>query len=158
MIGVQAKVFLDLQGNPLGVGGGEIDLVDDRDYLQVVLHGQVKIGQGLGLDALGRVHEQQRPFAGGQGPGDLVAEIDVARGVDEVEDVVLAVLGPVRKADRLAFDGDAPLPLDIHAVQELVVELAVGNHAAELDKAVGQGGFSVINMGNDTEISNVFHG
>jgi hypothetical protein len=89
--GGQADDVLDLVLGLLGVGGGQIDLVDDGQDLQVVLHGQVGVGQGLGLHTLGGVHHQHRALAGGQGAGDLVVEVHVARRVDEVELVDLAV-------------------------------------------------------------------
>lgn len=54
----------------LHVRGQEVDLVDHRDDLQVVFHGQIEIGQGLGLDPLGGVDEEEDPFTGGQGTGD----------------------------------------------------------------------------------------
>ncbi len=40
--------------DPLGLGGGQVDLVEDRDDLVVVVDGLVDVGQGLGLDALAR--------------------------------------------------------------------------------------------------------
>ena len=73
---------------PLGVGGGQVDLVEDGHDLEVVLERLVAVGQGLGLDALGGVDQQHRPLAGGQRPAHLVAEVDVAGGVDEMEGVV----------------------------------------------------------------------
>ena len=77
-----------------GVGGGQVDLVEHRQDLQVVLHGQVGVGQGLGLHALGGIHHQHRALAGGQGAGDLIVEVHMARGVDEVQGIGLAVLRP----------------------------------------------------------------
>ena len=72
--------------------GRSILLITGQD-LQVVLQGQVGVGQGLGLHALGGVHHQDGALAGGQGAGDLIVEVHVARGVDEVEGIGLAVLG-----------------------------------------------------------------
>ena len=45
----------------LGVRGGEVDLVDDRDDLQVVLERHVDVGQGLRLTS--------GTARGGQGQG-----------------------------------------------------------------------------------------
>ena len=67
----------------------QIDLVDDRDDLEVVLDRQVGVGERLRLDALRRVDEQQRAFARGQRPRDFVGEVDVPGRVDQVEDVGL---------------------------------------------------------------------
>ena len=76
----------------------------------------VHVGQGLGLDPLGRVHDQHRPFAGRKRPGDLVIEVHVARRVDQVEVIGLAVLRLVFQTDRPGLDGDAPLALQVHVV------------------------------------------
>ena len=43
-----------------GCALGQIDLVDDRDDLEVVLDGEVGVGERLRLDALRGVDEQQR--------------------------------------------------------------------------------------------------
>ncbi len=53
----------------LRVGGGQVDLVDDRHDLVVVLDALVDVGQGLRFDALRRVDDQQRAFARGRGCG-----------------------------------------------------------------------------------------
>jgi hypothetical protein len=49
----------------------------------------------------------------------LVAEIDVAGGVDQVQFVRLAVGVLVVDRDRVHLDGDAPFALQVHVVQEL---------------------------------------
>ena len=151
--GRQADHVLDLLLGPPGVGGGQIDLVDHRADLQVVLQGQVSVGQGLGLHPLGGVHHQHRPLAGGQGPGHLIVEVHMARGVDEVEAVGLPVLGLVVHAHRPGLDGDAPLSLQVHVVQQLGLHLPLLHRPADFDHPVGQGGFAMVNVGNDREIS-----
>jgi hypothetical protein len=57
--------------DPVDVCRREVDLVDHRDDFQVVLQGQVQVGQGLGLDALAGIHQQQGPLTGRQGPCSL---------------------------------------------------------------------------------------
>ncbi len=64
---------------------GKVDLVDDRDELEVLLLGEVNVGHRLGFDALGRIHDEKGAFAGRQGAGNLVGEIDVTRSVREIE-------------------------------------------------------------------------
>ena len=51
----------------------QVDLVDDRDDLEVVLDREVGVGQRLRLDALRGVDQQQRALARGQRPRHLVA-------------------------------------------------------------------------------------
>ena len=84
------------------LGGRQVDLVEDRHDLVVVVERLVDVGQRLGLDALAGVDHQERALAGGERAADLVGEVDVAGRVDEVEDVVLAVVGAVVQAARSA--------------------------------------------------------
>ena len=81
---VQPQIVRNLLTYPVDIGRGQVDFVDDRDDFQIVFQRQVEVGQGLGLDPLTGVDEQQCPLAGFQGPGDLVGKIDVSRGVDEI--------------------------------------------------------------------------
>ena len=97
IVRVQPQFPVDLLLDPLRrrPTGRSILLITGM-MVEVVLHGQVEVGQGLGLHPLGGVHQEQHALAGGQGPGDLVGEIHVARGVDQIELVLLAVLGACR--------------------------------------------------------------
>src|SRR5207248_10759571 len=48
-----------------------------RSHLQALLDGGVAVGDTLRLDALGGVHHQQRPVAGGQRARHFIGEIHV---------------------------------------------------------------------------------
>jgi hypothetical protein len=75
------------------------------------------------------------------------------RRVDEVEEVLVAVLRGVLQAHGVGLDGDAPLALQIHAVQELGHHLAVRDRVRRLQDPVRQGRLSVIDVGDDGEVS-----
>ncbi|OPY79916.1 MAG: hypothetical protein A4E65_01695 [Syntrophorhabdus sp. PtaU1.Bin153] len=60
--------MVDLIPDPFNIGRGKVYLVDYRDDNQIVLHGCVQVGQGLGFHTLGGIDEEQDPFAGGEGP------------------------------------------------------------------------------------------
>ena len=77
----------------------------------------VGVGDGLRLDALGGVDDQQRALAGGQRARDLVGEVDVAGRVDQVQVVGLAVGRRVLDAHGLRLDRDPALPLEVHRVE-----------------------------------------
>ena len=145
--------LLDLGGGPVRVGGGQVDLVEDGHDLEVVLDGLVAVGEGLGLDPLGGVDQQDRALAGGQGAADLVAEVDVAGRVDQVEDVVLP-----RHPDVLGLDGDAPLALDVHRVEVLLAHEAGVDRAGELEDAVGQRRLAVVDVADDREVADSVDG
>ena len=68
--GVEADDLLDLLAHALGVGGGQVDLVDDGHDLVVVLDRLVDVGQRLRLDPLRRVDDQQRALARGEADRD----------------------------------------------------------------------------------------
>ena len=98
--GVEADHLLDLLADALGLGGRQIDLVDDRDDLEVVVQRQIGIGERLRFHALRRVHHQQRAFARLQAARHLVSEVDVAGRVDQVELILVPVLRLVSRAGR----------------------------------------------------------
>ncbi len=97
----------------------QIDLVDDRDDLEVVLDGQVSVRQRLRLDALRGVDEEQRAFAGGERARHFVREIDVPWRVDEIQNVGLPIVSLVGQADGVGLDRDAALAFEVHAVEDL---------------------------------------
>lgn len=97
-----------LDGGCLGVG--EVDLVEDDDGGEVVLLDRFELFDGLGLDALHGVDDEEEAFAGGEGAGGFVGEVDVSWGVDEVEEVGSALVA-VLHLDGVAFDGDAAFAL-----------------------------------------------
>ena len=153
--GVDADDLLDLGDHLVRVGGGQVDLVQNGQDLEPLIEGRVAIGHALGLDALGRVHHQQGPLAGGQRARDLVGEVHMPWGVDEVEVVDLAVARLVIQGHALGLDGDAALALQVHGVQHLGGHLPNIQAAASLDEAIGDGGLAVVNMGDDREVTDV---
>ena len=87
-----------------------------------------------------------------------MGKIDVAGGVDQVELVRLTVFRRVVQRDRVAFDRDASFSLDVHRIEHLVVKLTLSHTATRLNQPVRQGGLSVIDVGDDAKIADVFHG
>ncbi len=150
---VEADDVLDLLLDPLGLGCRQVDLVEHRHDLVVGVDRLVGVGEGLRLDALGGVDQQHRALAGAQGPADLVGEVDVARRVDQVQLIGLAVAGRVGEAHGLRLDGDAALALDLHGIEHLAGHLARLEPAAALDEPVGEGRLAVIDVGDDREIA-----
>src|SRR5262249_34769962 len=92
-------------------------------------------------------------FAGGKGPRDFVGEVDVAGSVDEVEAVGVAVLGVVMQANAFGLDGDAAFTLQVHRVEDLLVHFALRERTGHFKQAGGQGGFAVVDVRNDEQIS-----
>ena len=80
----------------------------------------------------------------------------MAGGVDEVEGIGLAVIGSIIEPDGTRLDGDAALALKIHIVEDLLLHIALRDRAGLFQDAVGKGGLAVVNMGNNTEVSDQF--
>ncbi|KAG1546637.1 hypothetical protein G6F50_013614 [Rhizopus delemar] len=124
-----------------------------RSMSATLLDRGVAVGHRLRFHALGGIDDQQRALAGGQRAADFIGEVDVARGIDEVQVVGLPVLGQVRQRHRLRLDRDATLALDRVGVEHLRFHLTGLQATAELDDAVGQRGLAVVDMGNDGEVA-----
>ena len=149
---VEADDVLDLALALVRLRARQIDLVDDRDDLEVVLDGEIGIGQRLRLDALRRIDQQQRALARGERAGDFVAEVDVAGRVDQVEDVLLAIHRGVVQPDRMRLDGDPALALEVHRIEDLCLHLTGLQRAGELEKTIRQGRLAMIDVGDDRKI------
>ena len=155
---VQVEELGDLGPRALHVGGGKVDLVDDGDDLQSAVRRQVEVGEGLGLDPLGRVHDQHRALAGGQRARDLVGEVHVPRRIDEVERVLLAVSRGVQEADGMRLDRDAALFLQVHRVEHLAHRFLGVHGAGEGEQSVGQRGLAVVDVRDNGEVSDLLDG
>jgi hypothetical protein len=81
----------------------------------------------------------------------------MSRGVDQVKVVNLPVARFVAKGGSLRLDGNTSLAFDIHRVKHLLFHLAVGQAPAQVDDAICQCGFAVIDMGNNGKITDMLH-
>ena len=79
----------------------------------------------------------------------------MAGGVDKVKIIYLPVLSGIIQVYCPGFDGDAPFPFDIHVVQQLVLHIPERYGAGFFKNSVGQGGLSMIDVGNNAEISDM---
>ena len=113
---VAAESLADLVEDALELGADAVHLVDEADPGDVVLVGLPPDGLTLGLDALdgredddGAVEDPERAL-------DLGGEVDVARGVDDVDGDRLAVEVVPAAGDGGGDDGDAALALLLEVV------------------------------------------
>ena len=148
IVGGDPEHLLYLAGVGFGLGRRQVDLVEGGHDLEVVLDGEVAVGERLSLDALGGVDEQHDALAGGERAAHLVAEVDVAGGVDQVKDMV-----PPVHPDVLGLDRDPALPLDVHRVEVLLAHVARVDRAGHLQDAVGERRLSVVDVADDGEVA-----
>jgi hypothetical protein len=57
------------------------------------------------------------------------------------------------KTNAFGLDGNAALPLQVHGVQDLRAHFALAERACKLEQTVGQGRLAVVNMRDDTKIT-----
>src|SRR5690606_19527222 len=103
--GINTDDVFDLVLDAVRLGLAQVHLVQHRHDLQALLDGGVAIGHGLGLDALAGIHHQNRTLAGRQGAADLIGEVDVPRGINEVQLVSLTVLRGIVQGHAMSLDG-----------------------------------------------------
>jgi hypothetical protein len=77
-------------------------------------------------------------------------------GVDEIEDVGLAVAGSVIEPHRARLDSDAAFALEIHGIKELCLEFAFADGTGTFEQAVGEGRLTVIDVGDNRKIADQF--
>ena len=79
------------------------------------------------------------------------------RRIDHVELVALAVARRVVEGNALRLDGDPALALELHGVEDLRLHLAIRQAATQLDEAVREGRFAVVDVRDDGEVTYVPH-
>jgi hypothetical protein len=102
------------------------------------------------LNALGSVDHEHGALTGGEAAGNFVAKVDVAGRINEIKGLIFP-LHPY----RLKLDGNSPFLLNIHGIEQLRVHVAFGHRASNLKHAVGQGRFAVVDVRNNTKISDM---
>ena len=131
-------------------GIGHVTLVDDGNDFQVMVDGHIEVGDGLRLNPLRGIHHKERALTGSDAATHLVAEIHVSRCVNKVQDIFITLVC-IFHLDGVALDGDSTFLLQVHVIQHLAFGDTYG--LGKFQEAVGQSGFTVVNMGYDTEIA-----
>ena len=160
--GVGAEALLHGVDGVEEVGADAVVLVDERDAGHAVLGGLAPHGLGLRLDAGDGIEDGDGAVEDAQAALDLGREVHVARGIDDLEAVGLAVLdatGVVPEArGGSGGDGHAALLLLDHPVHGsgAVVDLA---HLVRLSGVVkdtlGRRGLARIDVGHDPDVSRI---
>lgn len=105
------------------------------------------------MDALGGIHDEDGSLNGLERAGDFVGEINVAGSVNQIEFVALPM-----HLDGGEFNSDALFAFQIHRIQKLGFHFARRNGAGKFHHTVGDGRLAVVNVGDDTKITDVVAG
>ena len=144
---------LDLLNHSLRIRTGQIDFIDNRDNFQIIVQRQIDIAQCLRLHSLCGVYHKNCPVAGRQAAGNFIIKINMSGSIYHIQNILLSVLRIIDNPACLRLDGNAALPFQFHIIQNLALHFPAGQQTRHLYNPVRQRGFSVINMGHNTEIS-----
>ena len=79
----------------------------------------------------------------------------MAGRVHQIDLIGLAIIRLVHQAHGLGLDRDAAFPLDIHGIEHLLFHIPVLDATAFLNQAVGKRRFTVVDMSDNREITDV---
>src|SRR5699024_5873589 len=138
---------------------GAVGLVNRDDHGKLGFQCLGQHEAGLRKGAFRGIDKQHDAINHGQAALDLAAEIGVARGVNNIDDQIGAIFTLALAVNRSVFgqNGNAALALLVIGVHDAVRVVAVFTECAGLlQHAVDEGGFAVVNVGDDgyiTELS-----
>ena len=152
-----AQARLDLLDAAQEVGAGAVHLVDERDARHLVAVHLAPHRLGLRLHAGDRAEHCDGAVEHAQAPLHFDREVDVARGVDDVDAMLgEVVLHPLPEAGgRRGGDRDAALLLLLHVVHDrsAVVHLADLVRDAGVEKdALGRGRLPRVDVRGDADV------
>ena len=145
----EIKYLID---DPMGTGARTIDLVDHKNRMKPLLEGLLGNKPGLRHRAVNRVHQQQYGVHHRQNPLNLTAKVSVAGSIDDIDPVTIPFDGRV-----FGQNGNTALTLLIIGIHD-----PFGAHGFAvqrtglLQQTVHQGGFTVVNVGNNGDVAEIF--
>jgi hypothetical protein len=149
IVGIDADHVLDLGLGVVGIGIGQIHLVEHRHHLHAQVQRGVAVGHRLRLDTLAGIDHQQRALAGRQRTAHFVGEVHMARRVDQVEVVDLpsrALYCSAAVCALMVIPRSFSMSIE-SSTCSLISRSA--QPAATLDQAVCQRRLAVIDVRND---------
>ncbi|MNZ27469.1 hypothetical protein D3C78_446880 [compost metagenome] len=142
----------DLVQNPVRTRARTVNLVDDHDWTQAGFESLLGHETGLRHRAVLSVDQQQYGVDHRHYTLNLATEVGVAGGVDDVDVVAVPVDGGVFRQN-----GNAALFFLVVGVHHaLVVELVTLQGAGLAQEFVDQGGFTMVNVGDDGDVTQIF--
>ena len=155
-LGLAAQEVHYLVLHLVGVGAVEVHLVQHRNNLQAMVDCHIQVGDGLRLNTLRSINNQQRALACRNRARHLVGEVDVSRGVNQVESILLAFI-VILHLNGMALDGDATLALKVHVVEHLCLQVLCLYGVGIFKQTVGKRALSVVDMRYNAKIPYIFH-
>ena len=138
--------------HPVRRGAVAVDLVHDQDRRQAGGERFLRHEPGLRHRAFHRVDDEEHRIHHREDPFHLAAKVRVPRRVHDVDPAAV-----VFHRGRLGEDRDAPLPLQLVAVEGALGDLRARVGRRLLQQAVDERGLAVVHVGHDGDVANL-HG
>ena len=128
-----------------------IDLVEHHDGAQAKRERFGRHEFGLRHRAFGRVHQEDHTINHGEDAFHLAAKVGVTRRIHDVDTVTFPFHG-----GRFGENGDPALTFQIVAIHGAFVHgLVLTERTGLFEQFVNQGGFPVVNVGDDGDIAQI---
>ncbi len=135
-----------------GAGVGAVDLIQDNDGRKLGLQGFLQDVTRLRERAFARVHQEEHTVDHSQGAFDFAAEVAVTGRIDDVDAGV-----SIKQRCVLGQDGDSALAFQIIGIHHPIDDFLVDTKDAALtEHGVDQGGFAVVDVSDDGDITDGF--
>ena len=134
-----------------------INLIDNGNYLKVIINSEVQIRNRLCLYSLCSIYQQQATLTGSQCTAHFITKVHVAGSINQVQYVLLPVSMFIINLDSMTFNSNALFSFQIHIVQHLVHHITVADGAGALQQPVSQCRFAVVYMCDNAKIADVLH-
>ncbi len=146
------KEVVNLVKNFLRTSIGPVNLIDNKNRLQVRLKRLAEHVTSLRQRPFARVHQQHDAVDHLERPLDFAAKIGVARRVHDID-----FYARVKHSRVLGKDGDAALAFQIVRVHNALGDgLVVAERATLAEHGVNQRGLAVIHVGDDGDVANTW--
>jgi hypothetical protein len=70
---------------------------------------------------------------------------------------MLSALGSILHGNWVGLDRNASFALEVHRIEKLFLRLALLDRSRDLQKAVGESRFTVVDVGDDAKVARVFY-
>ena len=147
--------FKGVVDHPIRTRAIAINFIDHNDRPEAQSQGFFGHETRLRHRAFNRIHQQQDPINHRQHALDFTAEISVTRGIHDVDVDAFIINGGV-----LGENGNAALFFKIVGIHDAFSNVLVGGEGTGLmKKFVNKGSFTVVDVGDDGDISKgAWHG
>jgi hypothetical protein len=137
-----------------------IHLVDHKDWLDSLSESLTEDGLGLDANSLNAIDDDDGSVSNTESGSNLRGEINMSGGIDQVDQEWLSLsfagLHLVEHRDSSGLDGNATFLLILTGVSEASLSSLLGRDNSGLaDKRVSEGGLSVIDVSDDTHVTDV---